>query len=349
MKARNFFILLVALVFAAMPLSGCGKSGKTTLYILNWGEYLEPDLIGEFEKANPDIKVNYTTTTSNEEMYTVAATEGTKIDLLFPSDYMVERMIKEDLLAELDLKNIPNFQYVEEVSKTRTFDPESSYSIPYMMGTVGIVYNTKLVDEEVTSWGILWEEQYKKKIIMYDSIRDSIMVALAYLGYDINTTNEDELAEAEALLIEQKDLVLSYGTDNIKDDMVGGSIALAVDYSGAAVTAIAENSDLAYVVPEEGSNVWVDNAVVLKTSAHKEAAERFINFLCDPEVAARNAEYIGYTTPNKAAEEFMDEELLSNPAYVIGSDVLKRCEYYVDLGEGLTLYNDVWMRVKTAS
>lgn len=346
---KRMISLLLALLLAAALLCSCSGGAKTTLYLLNWGEYLDPELIAEFEDQNPDIKVKMTTTTTNEEMYTVCATEGTKIDIVIPSDYLVERFIAEDLLAELDFSNIPNFKYVEKAAQNRTFDPENKYSVPYFIGTVGIVYNTKLVDDPVDSWEILWNEKYSKKIMMYDSIRDSIMVTLAYLGYDINSVNPDELAEAGELLLKQKPFVRGYGADNIKEDMVGGSVALAVDYSGAAVQAIMENEDLAYVVPKEGSNVWMDNFVVLKSSANKEAAERFINFMCDPQVAARNSEFVGYTTPNEAALEYVGEEFTSNSAYTIPDDVLERCKYFKDLGDNMQLYNDVWMKIKTSA
>ena len=207
----------------------------------------------------------------------------------------------------------------------------------------------EIIDEEVDSWGILWDEKYANQIMMYDSIRDSMMVALAYLGYDINTTDPEELAEAGDLLLAQKPLVRGYGADNIKYDMIGGGVALGVDYSGSAVQAIMENEDLAYVVPKEGSNVWMDNFVVLKSSPNKEAAERFINFMCDPEVSAQNSEFVGYTTPNEAALEYVDEEFTSNSAYTIPDGVLDRCAYFKDLGDALQLYNDEWMKVKTAA
>ncbi|MGI6664571.1 MAG: ABC transporter substrate-binding protein [Christensenellaceae bacterium] len=348
MKNKKIFALLMVLVVLSTLVMACGGSGKTTLNVLNWGEYLEPELIQEFEKANPDIKINYSTTVSNEEMYTVSTTKDSKVDLIVPSDYLVERLINEDMAAELDLSNIPNFKYVEDAAKTRTFDPDSKYSIPYMMGTVGIVYNKTLVDDPVDSWEILWDEKYSGKIMMYDSIRDSLMVGLSRLGYDINTTDQAQVEEAGELLKEQRPLVLSYGTDNIQYDMIGGSVALAVDYSGAAAAAIMENDDLDYIVPKEGSNIWVDNLLVMKNSKNKETAERFINFLCDPEVAARNAEYIGYTTPNKEAEAYIDAELLENPAYLITDDIIARCAYFRDLGDGLSIYNDVWMDVKTS-
>jgi len=349
-KITKIVAFVMAILFLVPLTTSCGKEDRTTLYVLNWGEYLDPELIKEFEEQNPDIKINYTTTTSNEEMYTICTTEGSKIDLLVPSDYMVERLISEDKLAEINLDNIPNFKYVSDFSATRAFDPESKYSIPNFIGTVGIIYNKNLVDEPVTSWDILWDEKYSGKIMMYDSIRDSIMVALCKLGYDINTTDPDELAEAGQLLIQQKPLILAYGTDNIQYDMIGGSVALAVDYSGSAAAAINQNSDLAYVVPDEGSNVWVDNYVILKNSEHKEAAERFINFLCDPEISARNSEYVGYTTPNSAIDQYLDPAMLENSAYVIEAETLNRCTYFKDIGtDALSLWNDVWMEVKTAA
>lgn len=346
---KKLTALIVALVLTLALLAGCGSSGKTTLVLLNWGEYLDPELIERFEDENPDIVVDQKYVTSNEEMYTICSTEGTEIDMLIPSEYLVQQMMAADLLAEVDLSQIPNFKYVEKAASSRSFDPDSKYSVPYMMGTVGIVYNTTLVDEPVDSWSILWDKKYEKSIMMYDSVRDSMMVALSMLGYDINSTNPQELAEAADLLLEQKPLVYAYLTDEIKTSMMGGSVALAVDYSGAAADAIAHNPDLDYVVPKEGSNVWVDNMVILKSSEKKEAAHRFINFLCQPDVAAQNSQYIGYYTPNDEAMKLMPQEYLDNPAYLITEDQLSRCEYYVDLGADLELMYDEWMRVKTTN
>ena len=340
-------VMLAAIVFAV---GGCaGKGAKTTVYFLNWGEYLDPELLEEFNNSHEDIEVKQSTATSNEDMYTIASTEGSSIDMVVISDYMVERMMQENLLAEIDLSGIENYQYVQKAAEARDFDADVKYSIPYMSGTLGIVYNTTLVDEEVNSWDILWDEKYAGNIMMYDSVRDSLAVALIKLGYDINTTDAAQVKKAGQLLIEQKPNVLAYGTDDIKDAMISGSVALAVDYAGAAMAAMMENSDISYVVPDEGSNIWVDNICILASSDKQEACYEFINFLCDPEVAARNSEYIGYTTPNEAATELVDDSLKALPGYIIDEDVQARCKYFKYLDEALEIYNEVWTNVKTAS
>lgn len=348
---------IVAFVLIAVMAAGfaaCSPSTPTsnvdtyTINFLNWGEYIDPDLISEFETEFPNIKVKMTTVGSNEEMYTVCATEGSQIDIVVISDYMVERFIKENLLGQLDLTAIPNINNIMDYAKTRTFDSEVKWSAPYMYGTVGIVYNKSLVDDEVDSWDILWNEKFEKQIMMYDSVRDSMMVALIKLGYDLNTTDKAQLEAAGQLLLEQKKLVLAYGTDDIKDAMAAGNVALAVDYSGAAAAAIMENEDLGYVVPKEGSNIWVDNLVILKATKNKSACETFINFLLDSENAARNSTYIGYSNPDPKAMDALLEEYPDNPAIEVTPEQISRCKYYVDLGENIKSYNDVWMKVKTA-
>ena len=339
-------IMLMTIVLGA---AGCSGGDVTTLTLLNWGEYLDPDILKEFNDTHDDIKVVEKKVTSNEEMYTILSTEGHGYDLCVPSDYLVERMIEEDMLEQINTDNLSNYKYVKDVAESRTFDPTSSYSIPYMYGTVGIVYNTTMVDEEVDSWDILWDEKYSGQIMMYDSVRDSMAVALIKLGYDINTTDAAQIEEARDILIEQKPLVLAYGTDEIKSSMISGSAALAVDSSGAAVDAISKNPDLRYVVPKEGSNIWVDNLVILKGTKNKEACEEFIDFLCDPEISARNSEYIGYTVPSDEAVALVDEELSSIPGYVVTKEERDRCEYFRYLGDDLELYYDAWTKVSTTN
>ena len=353
---KKITALLIVLVLCCTLFAGCAseKSDKVTIYLLNWGEYLDPDLLEEFNAMQDDIVIRENTASSNEEMYTICATEGCGIDMVVPSEYMVDMMRQDGLLAELNLENIPNFQYVQDMAVpesncTSLENPDKYVAVPYMCGTLGIVYNTTLVDDVVDSWDILWNEKYANQILMYDSVRDSLAIALLKLGYNLNSTDPKEIEEAGELLVQQKPIVLAYGTDDIKDSMISGSVALATDYSGAAMAAIMENPDLEYVVPKEASNIWVDSICVLESSEHKEACERFINFLCDPEIAARNSNWIGYTTPNYAALEYVDEELKEISGYMIDDATRERCTYYNYLGDNLETYYDAWIKVKAST
>ena len=291
-------IALVLAILLVGTLFGCAaKEDSNTLYVLNWGDYIDEALLTQFEEET-GIQVNYTTMATNEEMMVKLEEADCIYDVCFPSDYIIERLIQKDLLHELNKDNIPNLQYIDERFLDLDFDPENKYSVPYMWGTVGILYNTTMVQEPVTSWDILWDETYADQILMYDSIRDTIGVALMKLGYSINTRNEADIQAAEEALIAQKPIVQAYLGDPIKDRLISGGAAMGIVYSGDAMWCMYENPDLAYAVPETGSNLWFDNIIIPKTSDNTEAAEAFINFLCDPEVAAQNAEYIGYSTPN---------------------------------------------------
>jgi len=336
------FALLFALSFAA-----CGGKSKSTLNVLNWGDYIDPDLLQQFEEET-GISVKYTTMTSNEEMLVKLASPDCIYDVCFPSDYIIEKLIADDLLYEIDKDSIPNLSNIDSRFLDLSFDPDNTYSVPYMWGTVGILYNTTMVTGTVDSWRILWDETYSGQILMYDSMRDSIGITLKMLGYDINTRSEDELLDAQQALIEQKPLVRAYLTDDIKMEMINADAALAVVYSGDAVACIAENPDLAYAVPSEGSNVWFDNMIIPKTSEHKTEAEAFINFLCGAEVAAQNSEYIGYSTPNVAALALMGSDYTDDPTYNPPQDVLDRCQIYHDLGDFVSVFSDVWTKVKAA-
>ena len=349
MNRFRAFILAAALVMlAAFGLTACssGASGDKTLNILNWGDYIDETILDDFEKET-GITVNYYTMPTNEEMLVQLQTEGNVYDMCFPSDYIIERMIAKDMLAELDHDKIPNMSNIDSRFLNIDFDPGNKYSIPYMWGTVGILYNTTMVDETVESWNILWDEKYDNKILMYDSIRDTIGLTLKKLGYSMNTRDEAQIAEARDALITQKGLVLAYCGDDIKEKMISGSAALGVVYSGDAYYCMSENPDLAYAVPKEGSNYWFDNVVVLKTCKNLEAAEKFIDFLCRADIAARNAEYIGYSTPNKAALEQLPEEMIADETYNPPQDVLDRCEMFHDLGDFINVYNDAWIQVKS--
>ena len=339
-------IALVLAILLVGTLFGCAaKEDSNTLYVLNWGDYIDEALLTQFEEET-GIQVNYTTMATNEEMMVKLEEADCIYDVCFPSDYIIERLIQKDLLHELNKDNIPSLQYIDERFLDLDFDPENKYSVPYMWGTVGILYNTTMVQEPVTSWDILWDETYADQILMYDSIRDTIGVALMKLGYSINTRNEADIQAAEEALIAQKPIVQAYLGDPIKDRLISGGAAMGIVYSGDAMWCMYENPDLAYAVPETGSNLWFDNIIIPKTSDNTEAAEAFINFLCDPEVAAQNAEYIGYSTPNAAALEILGEEYINDPTYNPPQELLDKCEIFHDLGDFITVYNDAWNRIK---
>lgn len=338
------FTKLIAMALIAMLAAGmfAGCSSTPTLRILNWGDYIDPELITRFEEEY-GVKVQYDTLANNEEML-IKLQNSDIYDLCFPSDYIIEKLVADDMLHEINKDNIPNMKHIDERFLNLEFDPDNKYSVPYMWGTVGILYNTQMVTEPVTSWGILWDEDYAGEIFMYDSIRDSIGITLKYLGYSVNTRSEDEVAEARDKLLEQKDanLVKAYLGDPIKDAMIGDEGALAVVYSGDAVYCIDENENLAYAVPEEGSNFWFDNAVIPKNSKNAELAEQFINFLNDPEVAMQNSQYIGYTTPNSAAIALMDSEWQNDETYNPPQAVIDRCEIFHDLGDFTDIFSAAW-------
>jgi len=342
---KKLLIALLILCLTVPLLLGC--SGRETLNILNWGDYMDPELIKQFEREN-NVKIRYSTMASNEEMLVKLRAPDCVFDMCFPSDYIIEKLIAEDLLHPLNKGSIPNRANIGARfwEATEAFDPGNVYSVPYMWGTVGILYNTEKVDDPVESWSILWDEKYAGQVLMYDSVRDSVAVALLMLGYDINTRDEAEvLAAQEALIRQKKSVVQGYGTDEIKTDMINGRAALAVVYSGDAVYAMDENGSLDYAVPLEGSNLWFDNVVIPKTSGKKELAEKFINFLCDAEAAAQNTEYICYSTPNDAAFALLPPELIENEAYNPPPEVWARCTIFHDLGDFARVFNDAWERV----
>ena len=261
---------------------------------------------------------------------------------------MIARLIKEDMLHKLDFNNIPNIEHIDDRFKNLDYDPNNEYSVPYMWGTVGIAYNTTMVDEPVDSWNILWDPKYEGNILMMDSQRDSIAVALKKLGYSLNSRNEAELEQAKEELIKQKPLVLSYVGDEVKDKMIGGEAALAVVYSGEVIAIRWENPDIAYSIPKEGSNLWFDAMVIPKTSQNKEAAEKFIDFMTRPEIAVRNAEYVGYSIPNTTAIEMLDEELRNDEVAYPDLDSLDNCEVFEDVSDVIEVYNRIWDQVKAA-
>lgn len=345
MATRKMLVpLILSLVVLSLFLTGCGQE-KPTLYVYNWGDYIDEDILEEFEKET-GMKIVYDTFSTNEDMYVKIKSGGSTYDLIFPSDYMLTRMIAEDMLEKIDLEKIPNHEHIDERLLSADYDPDNEFSLPYMWGTLGILYNTTMVDDLVDSWDILWDPKYTKDILMLDSQRDSIGAALFKLGYSVNTLDSQELAEAAQLLKEQKPLVLAYVVDEGKDKMVSGEAALALVWSGEAMYAISENDDLAYVIPKEGTNLWYDVVAIPKGAKNQEGALQFIDFLNRPEIALRNAEYTGYATPNLAAKAMLPEEVQSDRAAYPEDEDIANAEVFISLGETLRDYDRIWTEVK---
>lgn len=341
---KKTVLTILGLVVFSLVLTGCGKE-QPTLFVYNWGDFIDESILEEFEKET-GIKVVYDTYSTNEDMYVKIKSGGSNYDVIFPSEYMVTRMIQEDMLLKIDLGKIPNYKNIDPNLMGADYDPKNEYSLPYMWGTLGILYNTTMVDEEVDSWDILWDPKYAKEILMLDSQRDSIGAALLKLGYSVNTKDPKQLAEAAELLKQQKPLVLAYVVDEGKDKMVSGEAALALTWSGEAMYAIGENPDLTYAIPKEGTNIFFDVMAIPKGAKNVEAAHKFMDFLNRPDIAARNAEYTGYSTPNLAARALLPEEIRNDPRAYPGEDVLARTEVFISLGETLKEYDRIWTEVK---
>ena len=327
--------------------SASGESGQVIVY--NWGEYIDPDTITMFEEET-GIKVVYDEFETNEIMYPKVEAGATAYDVLCPSDYMIQKLIENDLLQEINFDNIPNVKNIGQqyFDKSQEFDPENKYSIPYCFGTVGILYNKTMVDDPVDSWSILWDEKYADNILMQDSVRDAFMVALKLKGYSMNTLDEGELNEAKQILIDQKPLVQAYVIDQVRDKMIGNEAAIGVIYSGEAIFTQRENADLEYVIPKEGTNIWIDSWVIPKNAPNKENAEKFIDFMCREDVALKNFEYITYSTPNDAARALIEDEDIKNSRIAFPDlSQYNNLETFHYLGaDGDALYNELWKEVK---
>lgn len=351
MKKLAIILLVVALVCA--NLAALAEADKpfagTTLNIFNWDEYIDEQVLEIFTERT-GIEIHYDIFTQNEDMYAKLEAGADYYDVIFPSEYMIERLIKEDRLEELDLGNIPNLDNVIDDLRDPSYDPGNAHSVPYMWGTLGILYNTDMVSEPITSWRSLFDPQYKGQIFMMNSLRDTIGLGLKMLGYSMNTRDEAQLREACDILVQQKrdGLVAGNFVDETKDKMVQGEAALAVIYSGDALYAMDKADNLAYVVPDEGSNIWVDGMCVLKGSKNKAAAECFINFMCDPEIAQMNMDYIYYSSPIRQVVENLDEEQAANGALNPPKEVVDRCEYYNDISDCMDLYEGIWMEIRMA-
>lgn len=341
--------LISLLLLLALLLPVCAGA-QEVVNVFNWEDYIDESVLQQFEQET-GIHVNYMRFTTNEDMMVQVEANPGAFDVVFPSDYMVERMLAKDLLAEINYDNIPNAQYILENLRDPSYDPQGRHSIPYMWGTVGILYNTKMVDDPVDSWGILWNEKYAGSVFMMDSIRDSMGVTMKYLGYSMNTRDIVALEATKQKLIEQKQagIVKAYQVDETKDKMVAGEAALALMWSGDAQYAIDLNPDLAYAVPNEGSNVWVDPMVIMKNAKNMANAEKFVDFLCRPDIARKNCEEIWYSSPNTGAIELMGEDYISNPVMNPSQEVIDRCEFFNDIDETfMPIYNALWKEIKNA-
>ena len=330
-----------------------GSEG-TTINVFNWGEYISDtyedgliDVNAEFEKLT-GIRVNYVTYESNEDMYPKIKNGGASYDIIIPSDYMIERMIDEDMLLPIDVSSIPNYKYISEDYRNMYFDPENRYSVPYNVGMVGLIYNTKMVEERPTSWTALWDERYAGKILMIDNPRDAFAVAQKILGYSLNSTDEKELSDVAQLLVEQKPLLQGYVMDEIFNKMESGEAAMVPYYVGDFILMQSVNPDLDFVYPKEGVNIFVDSICIPECAQNYDAAIKYINFLLDPEVALSNAFYIGYATPNTGVLEHPDyEEMKNNPYLYPTEENMPDTEYFHNLPrETLTMFSDLWSEIR---
>lgn len=323
MKKITCLLFVAVLLLSIFPVTVfAGKDYShlkgTTLNVYNWGEYISDgedgtlDVNAEFEKIY-GIKVNYTNFESNENMYNKLKGGGASYDVVIPSEYMIARLVDEDMLEELDFSNIPNYKYVLDKFKGLYYDPDEKYSVPYTVGYTGLIYNTSLVDEEPDSWGIMWDEKYSGSILMFNNPRDGFAIAQFYLGQDVNNTKEEDWDEALAVLKAQNPLVSSYVMDEVFDKMIGGDAAIAPYYVGDYLSMVEDNPDLAFVYPKEGVNYFIDAMCIPKGAQNKEAAELYINYMLSEEAGVANANYICYASPNKLVLESDDYELKDDP------------------------------------
>lgn len=349
-KSSIFKIILGILFF--FSIFGCSQKEKEKsklskeLNVYNWSYYIGETTIQDFEKEF-GIKVNYDNYSSNEELLAKLQAGVKGYDVIFPSDYMVEIMKIQNLLAPIDFSNIPNFKNIMKRFKNLPFDLENKYSIPYQWGTTGIGVNTAKVEENVNSWNILWNTKYRGRITILDDMRFGLVPALKKLGYSINTINPDELKQVKELMITQKPLVKAYTSDTYIDLLKSGDSWIAYGYSGDIYQVAKDNPSVVYVIPKEGTNIWVDNMCIPKDAPHKYTAEVFINYILRPEVGAGISNYTWYSSPNEPAKEFIKKEIIHDPGIYPSKEVLDKCEFLKDVGEATRLYDRIWNEIKS--
>lgn len=335
----------IYMIFLLLFLTSCTGKNTEQVVVFNAGEYMDMDLIKQFEK-DTGIEVIYQTFQSDEEMFVKLTQSANNYDVVVPMDYMVEKLLKYDMLAPIDFSNVPNAKYIMDQYKNLPFDPEGKYTVPYFTSSFGIVYNKDMVDKPIDSWADLWDPKYKEKIIMYDLPRLSMSVALQKLGYSINTTDMKEINQATEELIKQKPLVYAYLTDEARDVIIQGDAAMTVMYSGDALLMSKENPNLKYVIPKEGGNRQVDSLAIPKKAKNKKNAEIFINYFTNPKISAANAEWMeGFTSPLKGVREMLPDYIKnSNEAYP-DEKTLPKIEMFKDLEDYMEVYNNAWVKV----
>lgn len=372
---KKYISMALCAVLATGMSSGCGekadevainiedkayyeqfKNQDISINVYNWGEYLADgsesgmlDVNKEFEELT-GIKVNYTTYATNEEMYAKIKGGGADYDIIIPSDYMISRMIKEDMLAKIDYSQMPNTKHIMDNFRGLEYDVNDEYSVPYMWGTVGIIYDKDIVTEEEIGWDILWNEKYRGNILMFDNPRDAFAIAENMLGYSMNTESPEELRAAADKLKEQKPLIQAYVMDQVFDKMGAKEAAVAPYYAGDAVTLMADYENLGFAIPKTGTNIFVDAVCIPKTSKNIEAAQMYINFLCEPDISLANCEAIGYSTPNAAAYDMLDDEIKNDGISYPDEEFQKsRCTTFINLSdEANQLMQDLWTEMKSA-
>ena len=354
MNFKKIVCILLCGVLLCGALAACGgqdggeTESKGEVNVYNWGEYIDEELLTQFEQET-GIHVNYTNFENNEGMYAKIKQGGVNYDVIIPSDYMISRMIQEDMLAEINFDNVPNFENIMDEYRNPDYDPTNAYSVPYAGGVVGIIYNSSVVTEPVTSWEVMFSDEYAGQVVMIDNSRDAFGIALKYLGYSQNTTNADEITEAYELIADawERGVYQGYVMDQVFDKMESGETAISAYYAGDYLTMVENNPDLKFVVPKEGSNQFMDAMCILKDAQNKENAEAFINFMCDVEVATQNAEYIWYTSPVKGVREALELDEATDAVMYPDSTILEKCEFFVHLPqETLDLYSDLWVKLK---
>ena len=346
LKMLPFLALVLASLMACSPASeGKGDKKPVTLHLFTWSDYTEETAAKEFEQKF-GIKVVTDTFGSNEELLAKMQGGASGYDITVPSDYMVSIMVKQGLLAEIDPSKIPNLAQVYKHLKGLYYDPKNTYSIPYLWGTTGIGYNSDVVQTPPDSWQALFDERSKGKISLLNDEREVFAMALRTEGFSINSTDPKQVAAAKVRLMTQKPLVKTYTSENYDQLLVSGEVALAHGWSGTVLRAAAEKPSIKYVIPKEGGTIWQDNLCVLKTSTHKSEAMAFINYLLEPEVAARISTKVKYASANEAARTFLPKELATNPVIYPPELTIERLDWIKDVGDAIKLYDRAWTELK---